>query len=829
MSVVGFDVGNDTSCVALARKRGIDVIMNKESKRETPSVVSFGDKMRFLGTDGYAKISMNPKNTVNQLKRLLGKKYDDPYVQTDIAKMPFKITKADDGGLLVHVMYCNEQQAFTPEQLMAMVLVDQKKIAESEQGTIVTDCVVSVPTYYTEAERYAMLNATQIAGVNCLRLMNETTAAALAYGIYKTDLPETEPVHVAFVDIGHTAMQVSIVAFKKGQLQVKSHAWDRNLGGRDFDEVLFEHFCKEFMEKNKLDVKSNAKACFKLRLQLEKMKKVLSANPEAPLNIECLMEDQDVRGKMTRDVFEELAQDVLKRVLAPCAKALEDSQLKAEDISSVEILGSGTRVPAVFKIIEDFFGKTPSRTMHAKECVSRGCALQCAMLSPIFRVREFEVLDMNPFPIALTWERDGASTTQVLFPRGNPLPSLKMLTFTRSQPFTVTAHYTDEADIPPSFSKALGTYTVGPFNVPAGATEAKLKVKVRLNLHGLVSVESVQSIEEEEYEEPVAPATPKPAEAPAPAADGDTKMEDADAAKDEAAPAAEAAPEAAAAAEAPAPMEAEPVKMEKKKRVKKVEVPFSVEGVAGYSKKELDGYFEKEVAMQGADRLQEETYEKKNALEAYVCDLRNRLYDQLAPYIREADRETLSQQLTAAEDWLYDEGEDCVKSVYVAKLEELKKLGSPVETRYVEDQTRGPVVRQLREACTNYLNLVGPDAPAKYAHLTTEDREQVAKEAHAALAWLAEKESMQAQLSRQEDPALLTADVVKKRDAVDRACKPIVNKPPPPPPKPAAEEPKPAAEEPAKEAPAPEAAEGEEQMETDAPAEAKEGEAMETE
>jgi heat shock 70kDa protein 4 len=208
MSVVGFDVGNDTSCVALARKKGIDVIMNKESTRETPSVVSFGDKMRFSGTDGAAKISMNPTNTVRDLKRLLGKKFDDPAVQADIKKMPFKVTKAPDGGLLVHVKYCNEMQAFTPEQLVAMVIVDLKKIAESDQGTVVIDCVVAVPTYYTEAERYAMLNATQIAGVNCLRVMNETTAAALAYGIYKTDLPETEVVHVVFVDIGHSSLQV---------------------------------------------------------------------------------------------------------------------------------------------------------------------------------------------------------------------------------------------------------------------------------------------------------------------------------------------------------------------------------------------------------------------------------------------------------------------------------------------------------------------------------------------------------------------------------------------------------------------------------------------
>jgi hypothetical protein len=317
MSAVGFDVGNDVSCVALARKRGIDVLLNKESKRETPAMISFGDKMRYMGVDAYGKISMKPKDTVHQLKRLIGKRFDDPAVQADIAKLPFKVLAAPDGGVVVQVQYLNEPATFTPEQLVAMVLVDLKRIAEEEGGVPVTDCCLSVPAYFTEAERYGMLNAASIAGVNCLRLINETTATALAYGIYKSDLPDTEPVHVAFVDVGHSAtqvgggggvqlqvqlqgarpaaalagrmgldatagshascsstgaacsargggadgppplqsgsyrghsltrcvgpppggLQVSVVSLKRTGLAVRSHAWERNLGGRDFDEV----------------------------------------------------------------------------------------------------------------------------------------------------------------------------------------------------------------------------------------------------------------------------------------------------------------------------------------------------------------------------------------------------------------------------------------------------------------------------------------------------------------------------------------------------------------------------------------------------------------
>jgi heat shock protein 4 len=213
MSVVGLDVGNDSSCVALARKRGIDVLMNKESKRETPAVVNFGDKMRFIGTDGAAKFSLSPQNTVHQLKRLVGKKFADPQLQLDISKLPFSVTEGPDGGCLINVTFCNEPASFTPEQIVAMILVDLKRIVEAEAGSLVSDCVIAVPTYFTgiclslsktalncmnadhewpccaESERYAMLNASAIAGLNCLRLINENTATALAYGIYKTDLP----------------------------------------------------------------------------------------------------------------------------------------------------------------------------------------------------------------------------------------------------------------------------------------------------------------------------------------------------------------------------------------------------------------------------------------------------------------------------------------------------------------------------------------------------------------------------------------------------------------------------------------------------------------
>ncbi|VAH15208.1 unnamed protein product [Triticum turgidum subsp. durum] len=392
MSVVGFDLGNESCIVGVARQRGIDVVLNEESKRETPAIVCFGDKQRFIGTAGAANSTMNPKNSISQIKRLLGRKFADPELQDDIKAFPFRVSEGPDGFPLVHVRYLGEERSFTPTQLLAMVLSNLKAIAEGNLNSAVIDCCIGIPVYFTDLQRRAVIDAATIAGLRPLRLFHETTATALAYGIYKTDLPENDQLNVAFVDVGNASMQVSIVGYKKGQLKMLSHAYDRSLGGRDFDEALFKHFAAKFKEEYKIDVYQNARACIRLRVACEKLKKMLSANPEAPMNIECLMDEKDVRGFIKRDEFEQISAPVLERVKGPLEKALSEAGLTTESLHFVEVVGSGSRVPAVMKIITEFFGKEPRRTMNASECVARGCALQCAILSPTFKVREFQLM-----------------------------------------------------------------------------------------------------------------------------------------------------------------------------------------------------------------------------------------------------------------------------------------------------------------------------------------------------------------------------------------------------------------------------------------------------
>ncbi|KAI5073778.1 hypothetical protein GOP47_0011791 [Adiantum capillus-veneris] len=796
MSVVGLDVGNDNCIVAVARQRGIDVVLNDESKRETPALVAFNEKQRFIGTAASASITMNPKNTIAQIKRLIGRHFQDPDVQQDMSLLPFHVTEAPEGHPLVHVQYLGENRCFTPTQVLGMILSNLKSIAEKNLQTHVSDCVIGIPIFFSEIQRRAVLNAAAVAGLHPLRLMHETTATALAYGIYKTDLPENDPINVVFVDVGHASMQVCVVAFKKGQLKVLAHAFDRSLGGRDFDEILFEYFCGKFKEDYRMDVKSNHRACQRLRAACEKLKKVLSANPEAPLNIECLMDEKDVRGHMKREDLEKLAQPIFDRVMQLCQRALSEANILTDKIYSVEVVGSGSRVPAILKILTAVFKKEPSRTMNASECIARGCTLQCAMLSPTFRVREFEVQDAFPFSISLAWKgsapesEEGATTetqsSSVVFPKGNSVPSTKMLTFYRANTFTIDVLYTDMHDLPPGTSQKLNTFTIGPFQ-PSTAEKAKIKVKIRLNLHGIVSVELATMIEEEETDVPVTAS--KDVESAmetdkGPIADGMGDGGDVNTSVE--------ANNEPSTEQKSTEMDVDPPKKDaaKKKKSKRKDIPVSENVVGGISQGDLQKAIEKEYEMALQDRVMEETKDKKNAVEAYVYDMRNKLYEKYHEYATDPEREDLAAKLQETEDWLYDEGEDETKGVYVAKLAELKKLGDPIEERFKEEESRGPCLEQLIY-CLNSFREAARSKDPKFDHIDAADKEKVIMECNKAEDWLREKKQQQDHLPRSANPVLLCAEVKKKTETLDRICKPVMMKPRPPPPKPAPSSPEP--------------------------------------
>lgn len=472
------------------------------------SLVGFGPKSRYLGESAKTQEISNLKNTVSSLKRLAGRKLNDPDVQIEQEYVSAPLVDIN-GQVGAEVTYLGKKERFTATQLISMFLSKVKQTASAELKLPVSDVVLSVPAWFTDVQRRSLMDASEIAGLKLLRLMNDTTASALGYGITKLDLPtaEEKPRRVAFVDIGHSNYTCSIVEFKKGELTVKSTAYDRHFGGRDFDKAIVNHFAAEFKEKYKIDIKSNGKAMVRVAAAAEKLKKILSANLQAPLNIESLMNDVDVHTMMTRQEMEALVEPLLSRVHIPLEQALAEAKMKLEDIDIVELVGGCTRVPALKDRIQKFFNKPLSFTLNQDEAVARGCAFSCAILSPVFRVRDFAIHDIVNYPIEFTWEKSpdipDEDTALTVFNKGNVMPSTKILTFYRKQPFDLEAKYAKPEGLPGKINPWIGRFSVKGVKADSKDDFMICKLKARLNLHGILNVEQGYYVEDVEVEEPI--------------------------------------------------------------------------------------------------------------------------------------------------------------------------------------------------------------------------------------------------------------------------------------------------------------------------------------
>jgi heat shock protein 4 len=377
-----------------------------------------------------------------------------------------------------------------------------RDIAANELKIPVSDVVIAVPPWYTDVQRRALMDATMIASLNPLRIINDTTAVALGYGITKSDLPDPEnPRHVMFIDAGHSNLTATVVAFSKNQLHVKSSASDRHLGGRDIDLALVQHFATEFKTKYKIDVLSNPKATFRLVAGCEKLKKVLSANAESNLSVESIMNDVDASSRLSRDQLEGLIAPLLDRVAAPIQRALADAELAPEQIDTIELVGGTSRVPAIKQRIQDIFGgRTLSTTLNQDEAVARGATFACAMLSPVFKVREFSYHDVAAYPVKVQWEPtpEEPDSELIVFPRGNIIPSTKILTTARVAPFDIEASYAEPDGLPGAITPWIGRATVK--GSPAAGDNPTYKVKTRMNANGIVTFEGsyYEEIEEKD-------------------------------------------------------------------------------------------------------------------------------------------------------------------------------------------------------------------------------------------------------------------------------------------------------------------------------------------
>lgn len=776
MSVIGIDLGNENCYIAVARAGGIETIANEYSQRLTPTYVAFNEKTRDLGVTAKNKQITNLKNTLTSFKRLIGRKFADPVIQQELQYIPYETCELPNGEVGIQVHYLGEKAVFTVPQVLAMMLTKLKEISESNLRIKVQDCVLSVPIYYTDVERRAILDAAEIAGLNVLRLMNEPTAVALAYGFYKTDLHEEKPINVVFVDLGQASLQATAVAFTNGKLKILGSTWNRNLGGRDFDNVLVRHFVEDFNKRYKLDIMSNKRAVVRLLQECEKLKKQMSANSlDMPLNIECFMEDKDVSGRMKREVFEQLAENNLQLIEFALVKLLHDTHLKPEEIDSVQVVGGSSRIPSFKALIQKVFGKEPSTTINQDEAVARGCALQCAMLSPTFKVKDFQITDIQPYPIKIVYKvakTDEDSQTEI-YPRFHPTPFVRQLTFYRTEPFTIEVHYgTDE----PVGDSKIGIFTVNNVVPTAEGESSKVKVKARINVHGVFSLSSATMIEKlplSANDAEQAQATPSTPEGQEPKQKSEEAMES---------ESASALPNGDAPSEKDKTDKPDEKKApdQKKQKIKAVDLPIKSE-VPGLSQQILNDFIEKEGKMIMQDKMEKERADAKNAVEEYVYEFRGKLNAELEKFVTDQERDQLRQILEETENWLYDEGEDVQKSVYVQKLNDLKKYGDPVMFRYVEWEQR-PIALNALGSSLQLVHKALQSYEAKeelYAHIDKEEMLKVKNIWEQKDQWHGKYLHTLSKLLQYQNPPVTVSAIKKEKEDLESQVWPILSKPKP--------------------------------------------------
>jgi L1 cell adhesion molecule like protein len=422
---IGIDLGTTYSCVGVWQNDHVEIIANDQGNRTTPSYVSFTEEERLIGDGAKNSASSNPSNTVFDAKRLIGKNFSDPTVQSDMKHFSYDvISKA--GKPFIKVQFKNEERVFSPEEISSMVLIKMKEIAEAYLGHPVTEAVVTVPAYFNDSQRQATKDAGTIAGLNVLRIINEPTAAAIAYGLDKKSTAER---NILIFDCGGGTFDVSILNIEDTIFEVRATAGDTHLGGEDFDTLLVEYFADEFKKKTKVDLSGNKKALRRLRTACERAKRTLSSATTACVEVDSLCDGIDFNSTITRAKFENLCDSLFRKTMKPVEQVLRDAKVSKSQIHEVVLVGGSTRIPRIQQLLSEFFdGKELCKSINPDECVAYGAAIQAAVLTGSQDAKIADLLLLDVCPLSLGLETSGGIMTN-LINRNTTIPAKKSQIF----------------------------------------------------------------------------------------------------------------------------------------------------------------------------------------------------------------------------------------------------------------------------------------------------------------------------------------------------------------------------------------------------------------